>query len=93
MAEVNKKQAADMLSSCYKMRFTDDISQKRDKAKFVGAYKKFSSVNGQFPYKGIRVVIRDKQSRRDIVTYRYRYLGKNIKRVLMSSHLGRTSIH
>ena len=93
MAEVNKKQAADMLSCSCKMRFLDDISQKRDKGKFVGAYKKFSSVNGQFPYKGIRVVIRDKQSRRDIVTYRYRYLGKNIKRVLMSSHLGRTSIH
>lgn len=93
MAEGNKKQAADMLSCSCKMRFVDDISQKRDKAKFIGAYKKSSSVNGQLPYKGIRVVIRDKQSRRDIVIYGYRYLGKNIKRVLMSSHLRRTSIH
>lgn len=40
MAEGNKKEAADVLSSCYKMRFTDDISHKGDKGKFVGAYKK-----------------------------------------------------
>lgn len=93
MAEGSKKQAVDMLSCSCKMRFADDISQKRDKTKFVGAYKKSSSMNGQVTYKGIRVVIRDKQSRKDIVIYGYRYLGKNIKRVLMSSHLGRTSIH
>ena len=93
MAEGSKKQAVDMLSCSCKMRFADDISQKRDKTKFVGAYKKSSSMNGKLTYKGIRIVIRDKQSRKDIVIYGYRYLGKNIKRVLMSSHLGRTSIH
>ena len=70
-------------------KYPEGITTKGEKANFRSASKKFSIVNGQFQFKGKRLVITDKTQRMNIIQDIHQSSSDNPKAIALASHLGR----